>query len=605
MASVSTLFIYWCLILSLILVFTVIGGSLTYVVSNNFQSPENRVRGDVTVIGLCYVIVASLLTANLFGAIDRVTLWAFTALPVVMALIKFSFLKIQRKTKLQFKKLIGPVRTSLMPLLVYSAAALVPFYLFLNQYVSKSFILTSASKFNADLGMYLQMSSNLVTHGFNDNGKVVGANVGALARFDHPGAQAALAGKSQILGLLPHQMGIIAVSCLLAMMGLCVHQILRSHQKLNDWRLYLVGMWVIVNPLVVEMSIEFFYAQLLTAVMMLGLLSLGQRFVISHEIGNFSFIFLLAITAFVTSPEVAVMLIAIFSVPLCYTYYSSSPKLLKIRLNSQTVNSLAMAVVFLATTYPFVLEEIQVLRRTVEVGIAGWSSSVLSPIGWMGLSPGTYFSTSTTLETALGVLLVAAIIGMAIRFLFSRHEEPDTRLLISLFLVALFVLVVMAVVYGGSEYQTWKTAISITPLLIIGVVTVLASWDRTKTNVSLFVCVVLGAGFASSSMNWMGITQRNYVSHDLIAITQSIEYQNIAQIDVDLSPKLETMLAIPLLKGEVNLVSQSYLNTGRSARKFPCLLTRGSKAEVLGLMDDLVVQRGKYVIVGKNNCRSS
>jgi 4-amino-4-deoxy-L-arabinose transferase-like glycosyltransferase len=222
----------------------------------------------------------------------------------------------------------------------------------------------------------------------------------------------------------------------------------------------------------------------------------------------------------------------------------------------------------------------------------------------MGLTPGTYFSSSNTLEITLGVLLLAAITGIAIRLLFARHQDPNTKLLISVFLVALLVLVVMAVVYGMSEYQTWKTAISVTPLLIIGAVTVLASWDRTKTSVSLFVCVVLGAGFASSSMNWMDLTQRNYVSHDLIAITQSIEYQSVMQIDVDLSPKLETMLAIPLLKGEVNLVSQSYLNTGRNARKFPCLLTRGSKAEVLGLMDDLVVQRGKYVIVGKNNCRS-
>ncbi len=604
MASISTLFIYWCLIFSLISIFTVIGLSISYLVSNSCHDRDGRVLGDVTVIGLCYLIVITLLTANLFGAVDRLMLGAFIGLPILIALIKYVVFEIWKNKRSKFRWSIGGLRTSLTPLMVYSAAALVPFYTFLNQYVSKNFVLTSASKFNADLGMYLQMSSNLITHGFNDNGKVVGANVGALARFDHPGAQAALAGKSQILGLFPHQTGIIATSCLLAIAGLCVHQILRGKQRVNDWRLYLVGLWVIINPLVTEMSNQFFYAQLLTAVMMLGLLSLGQRFVIYHERGNFSLIFLLAVSAFVTSPEVAVMLITIFAVPLCYTYLSSGLISLSIRSKSQFIKSIAAVLTFFVIAYPFVLEEIQVLRRTAEVGIAGWSSSVLSPMGWMGLSPGSYFSSSTTLENAIGVFLVVVIVGIATRLLFSLREDANTKLMVSMFLMALIVLVSMALIYGWSEYQTWKTAISVTPVLIVGLVTVLSSWDRTKKNVSLFVCVVVGAGLASSSINWMGISQRNYVSQDLIAITQSIEYQSVTKIDVDLSPKLETMLAIPLLKGEVNLVSQSYLNPQRNARKFTCLLTRASKAEVLGLMDDLVVQRGKYVIVGKNNCQS-
>jgi hypothetical protein len=603
-ASVFTLFIYWCLILFLISLLTIIGLSITYLVTNSFHNREGRVLGDVTVIGLCYLIVITLLTANTFGAVDRPTLGAFIAFPVLMASIKFVIFEIWKNKRGKCRLTIEGLRTSLTPLMVYSAAALVPFYTFLNQYVSRNFVLTSASKFNADLGMYLQMSSNLITHGFNDNRKVVGANVGALARFDHPGAQAALAGKSQILGLLPHQTGIIATSCLLAIAGLCVHQILRGKLRVNDWRLYLVGLWVIVNPLVTEMSIQFFYAQLLTAVMMLGLLSLGQRFVIYRETGNFSLIFLLAVSAFVTSPEVAVMLITIFAVPLCYTYLSSGSISLSIRSKGQFIKSFAAAFTFFVIAYPFVLEEIQVLRRTAEVGIAGWSSSVLSPIGWMGLSPGSYFFSSTTLENALGVFLVVAVVGIATRLLLSLREDANTRLLISLFLMALVVLVSMALIYGRSEYQTWKTAISVTPILIVGLVTVLTSWDRTKKNVSLFVCVAVGAGLASSSINWMDISQRNYVSQDLIAITTSIEYQSVTEIDVDLSPKLETMLAIPLLKGEVNLVSQSYLNPQRNVRKFTCLLTRASKAEVLGLMDELVVQRGKYVIVGKNNCQS-
>lgn len=604
MASIFTLFIYWCFVFFLISILTAIGLSITYLVSNSFHDRKGRVLGDVTVIGLCYLIVITLLTANTFGAVDRPTLGAFIALPVLMASIKFVIFEIRKNRRGKFRLTIEGLRTSLTPIMVYSAAALVPFYTFLNQYVSKNFILTSASKYNADLGMYLQMSSNLITHGFNDNGKVVGANVGALARFDHPGAHAALAGKSQILGLLPHQTGIIASSCLLAIVGLCVHQIIRGNQKVNDWRLYLVGLWVIVNPLVTEMSNQFFYAQLLTAVMMLGLLSLGQRFVIYRETGNFSLIFLLAVSAFVTSPEVAVMLITIFAVPLCYTYLSGGPISLSMRPNTQTIKSIAVVLIFFVIAYPFVLEEIQVLRRTAEVGIAGWSSSVLSPIGWMGLSPGSYFFSSTTLENALGVLLVVAIVGVATRLLFSLQEDANTKLLISMFLVALVVLVSMALIYGLSEYQTWKTAISLTPVLIVGLVTVLNSWNRTKKNVLLFVCVAVGAGLASSSINWTEITQRNYVSQDLIAITRSIEYQSVTKIDVDLSPKLETMLAIPLLKGEVNLVSQSYLNPQRNARKFTCLLTRASKAKVLGLMDDLIVQRGKYVIVGKNNCQS-
>ncbi len=604
MASILTLFIYWCLVFGLLSILTVIGLSITSLVSNSFHDREGRVLGDITVIGLCYVIVATLFTANVFGAIERPKLGAFIALPVLIALVKFAVFGGWKKKEGKFTVFCGALKTSYIPLMVYSAAALVPFYTFLNQYVSKNFVLTSASKFNADLGMYLQMSSNLITHGFNDNGKVVGANVGALARFDHPGAQAALAGKSQLLGLFPHQTGIIATSCLLAIAGLCVHQILRGKHRVNDWRLYLVGLWVIVNPLVTEMSIQFFYAQLLTAVMMLGLLSLGQRFVIYHETGNFSLIFLLAVSAFVTSPEVAVMLITIFTVPLCYTYLSSRPISLSVRSKSQFMKSFAVGLTFFVIAYPFVLEEIQVLRRTAEVGIAGWSSSVLSPVGWMGLSPGSYFFSSTTLENAIGVFLVIAIVGIATRLLFSLREDTNTKLLISMFLMALVVLVFMALIYGRSEYQTWKTAISVTPVLIVGLVAVLTSWDRTKNNVSLFVCIAVGAGLASSSINWVEITQRNYVSQDIIAITQSAEYQSVSQIDVDLSPKLETMLAIPLLKGEVNLVSQSYLNQGRNSRKFTCLLTRASKAKVLGLMDDLIVQRGKYVIVGKNNCQS-
>jgi hypothetical protein len=603
-ASILTLFIYWCLVFGLLSILTVIGLSITSLVSNSFHDREGRVLGDITVIGLCYVIVATLFTANVFGAIERPKLGAFIALPVLIALVKFAVFGGWKKKEGKFTVFCGALKTSYIPLMVYSAAALVPFYTFLNQYVSKNFVLTSASKFNADLGMYLQMSSNLITHGFNDNGKVVGANVGALARFDHPGAQAALAGKSQLLGLFPHQTGIIATSCLLAIAGLCVHQILRGKHRVNDWRLYLVGLWVIVNPLVTEMSIQFFYAQLLTAVMMLGLLSLGQRFVIYHETGNFSLIFLLAVSAFVTSPEVAVMLITIFTVPLCYTYLSSRPISLSVRSKSQFMKSFAVGLTFFVIAYPFVLEEIQVLRRTAEVGIAGWSSSVLSPVGWMGLSPGSYFFSSTTLENAIGVFLVIAIVGIATRLLFSLREDTNTKLLISMFLMALVVLVFMALIYGRSEYQTWKTAISVTPVLIVGLVAVLTSWDRTKNNVSLFVCIAVGAGLASSSINWVEITQRNYVSQDIIAITQSAEYQSVSQIDVDLSPKLETMLAIPLLKGEVNLVSQSYLNQGRNSRKFTCLLTRASKAKVLGLMDDLIVQRGKYVIVGKNNCQS-
>jgi hypothetical protein len=602
MASLYTLLIYWGLVFAVVAVLSVTGIALTYLVSARNQSRVSGILGDVSVVGLCYLIVTSLVVANAFNEIDRPLLLGILALPVLAASIKFFRYEFKEGERRESAHLRQRFRTSLTPLAIYSAAALIPFYSFLDKFISKNFVLTSVSKFNADLGMYLQMSSNLVTHGFTDNGKVVGANVGALARFDHPGAQAAIAGKSQILGLLPHQIGIVSVSCLLALLGLCVHQILSNGGKSRSQSLYLIGAWVIVSPLVVEMATQFFYAQLLSVVIMLGFLCLCQRFLFHSEKANVFLICLLGVSAFVTSPEVAMMLMAIMFFPLCYVAFSRGFFRIQVQQHGQIVKATVLVLSLLASTFPFIVEEIQVLVRTAESGIAGWSSNVLSPIGWAGLSPGTYFSTPSDLEVLIGSVVVVGSIGLTLRFLFSKHQDLHTKLLMSIFLISLSILGTMAFIYGSSAYQTWKTALSITPFLILGLVAALFSWHLTKNSAILFAALLVGGGIASSSMNWLGITQQNFVNQDLISIAQSPEYRRIPQIDIDLGPKVETMTVISLLRGEVNLVSPSYFAPEGSPRRFGCLLTWRGKAEDLGLMNELIVRRGEYVIVGDGSC---
>jgi hypothetical protein len=604
MASLYTFFIYWCLVFALVAVFVVTGIALMYLVSARDQFRTSVILGDASVIGLCYLIVNSLAVANVSNEIDRWLLFGILALPILGAIIKYVRYELGESRRLEFSYLRQGVTTSLIPLAIYSAVALIPFYSFLDKYISQNFVLTSVSKFNADLGMYLQMSSNLISHGFSDNGKVVGANVGALARFDHPGAQAALAGKSQLLGLLPHQMGIVSVSCLLVLLGLCVHQILSHGEKSRNRSLYLIGTWAILSPLVVEMSIQFFYAQLLSVVIMMGLLCLCQRVFIHRKLTYSPFVLLLGVSGFVTSPEVAVMLSAILFFPLCYVAFSNGLFIYRIQQRGQLVKSMFLTSSLFIITYPFIVEEVQVLVRTAESGIAGWPSKVLNPIGWFGLSPGTYFSTVTDLEAMLGILIIAGLIGLLIWLLISQQKDLDTKLLTSIFLISLVVLGSMALIYGSSAYQTWKTAISITPLLIIGLISALFSHQRLKNGAVLLAALVVGGCLASTSMNWIGITQQNFVNQDLISITQSPEYGRISQIDVDLGPKVETMTVISLLRGEVNLVSPSYFSPEGSPRRFACLLTWRGKAEELGLQNMLVVRRGEYVIVGDSSCHN-
>ena len=62
------------------------------------------------------------------------------------------------------------------------------------------------------------------------------------------------------------------------------------------------------------------------------------------------------------------------------------------------------------------------------------------------------------------------------------------------------------------------------------------------------------------------------------------------------------MTVMSLLRGEVNLVSPSYFAPEGSPRRFGCLLTWRGKAEDLGLMNELIVRRGEYVIVGDGSC---
>jgi hypothetical protein len=602
MASLYTLFIYWCLVFSLVTAFVATGIALMYLVSARDRFRTSVILGDVSVIGLCYLIITSLALANVFNEIDRRLLLGILAFPVLVATIKYVRYEFWESRRLEFSYLRQGVTKSLIPLAIYSAVALISFYSFLDKHISQKFVLTSVSKFNADLGMYLQMSSNLISHGFSDNGKVVGANVGALARFDHPGAQAALAGKSQLLGLLPHQMGIVSVSCLLVLLGLCVHQILSHGEKLRNRSLYLIGTWAILSPLVVEMSIQFFYAQLLSVVIMMGLLCLCQRVFCHRELTYFPFVLLLGVSGFVTSPEVAVMLSAILFLPLCYVGFSNGLFIFRIQQRAQLVKSMFLISSLFIITYPFIVEEIQVLVRTTESGIAGWPAKALNPIGWFGLSPGTYLSTVTDLEAMLGIFIIAGLVGLMIWLLISQQKDLDTKLLTSIFLISLVVLGIMALIYGSSAYQTWKTAISITPLLIIGLMSALFSHQRLKNGAVLLAALVVGGCLASTSMNWIGITQQNFVNQDLISITQSPEYRRISQIDVDLGPKVETMTVISLLRGEVNLVSPSYFSYEGSPRRFACLLTWRGKAEELGWMNMLVVQRGEYVIVGDNSC---
>jgi hypothetical protein len=350
------------------------------------------------------------------------------------------------------------------------------------------------------------------------------------------------------------------------------------------------------------MSTQFFYAQLLSVVIMLGFLCLCQRFLIHNEKFNVFLICLLGVSAFVTSPEVAMMLMAILFFPLCYVAISIGFFRFQVKQHGLLVTSTVLVLSLLASTFPFIVEEIQVLVRTAESGIAGWSSNVLSPIGWAGLSPGTYFSTPSDLEVLIGSVVVVGSIGLTLRFLFSKHQDLHTKLLMSIFLISLSILGTMAFIYGSSAYQTWKTAISITPFLILGLVAALFSWHLTKNSAILLAALLVGGSIASSSMNWVGISQQNFVNQDLISITQSPEYGRISQIDVDLGPKVETMTVISLLHGEVNLVSPSYFSLDGNPRRFPCLLTWRGKAEELGLMNDLVVRRGEYVIVGDNSC---
>ena len=458
---------------------------------------------------------------------------------------------------------------------------------------------TSATWTNNDLGAYIQMATNVSRAGVHDAGLVTGWNAGFQASFDHPSAHSFFAMASQILHKQPYQMGIVLMATVVSMAFLAAIFVLRQLIEYKIQTLGLLALCTLINPAIVAAICNFFFPQIISIAIVIGLLGLSLVTVKNNDsIGRYLLMSVLCFSVLFISVEMIVVLIpiaigfAVLNGPI-----RDCPKFI---VRFLTVNFVLM-LIFAVLENDLVFSQIKVLTKLSATGVAGWKSNFVSPSLLFGLSPNQFGGPYSSGTRFFDSMILCALTVIMIQ----KFRENRRTLLFSTSLVFCFAIIGIASIRWGIDgYQTWKLVTSLSPFLFIFIILILAfGRPISRAQIAIFVALfTAGATFSWSASIWKDGQPSGYINKDLSQILNLKKTKSQTGLNISLAPFFETMAASVISGAPTHMSSPSYYFYQGQENLFRCTLTTEAQLPQLKNHGPVVAQRGTYVLVGTPAC---
>lgn len=457
---------------------------------------------------------------------------------------------------------------------------------------------TSATWTNNDLGVYIQMATNVGSAGIRDAGLVTGWNAGLQASFDHPAAHSFFVAVARILDREPYQVGIVLIATIIAMILLGSVFVVRQLSQSKRYSLLLISSLVVINPPVVAAVSNFFYPQLFSLSIVIGYLGLAMSTSRNIET-TWSPVLLGLISAavFLISVEIAAMMIPLVSVFI----FATGPRNQWRKLVVRVVGAhLFVFGIFFVVENDLFKSQLDVLTKLSGSGVAGWKSNFVSPSMIFGLVPNQYAGPYSSATRLFDVVILVALATICITKVVQLRRNAH----IALALLTLIGLVTVAVrKWGVDGYQTWKLITSLTPLLMLLVLSLLLVTKNKERSTSAIVIAMftVGATFSWTGSIWKESEVSSFINEDLAQIMNLEKTSTQTGLNVLLAPFFETMAASVISGAPTRLSSPTYFSKGDPIL-FRCTITTEEKLNLLPNHGPIEAQRGPYVLVGTPAC---
>lgn len=587
-------FQYYAAVLILLTLLSGIGYSVINLFSRKIETKDPSVLLLAPIHGIAFLSIFTLVVANLNVAISSSLVWT-----AVITIVAFSVFKSSPKI---ISGGIFKFKTGSKVFGLYGLATVIGLAPYLHLMVHEKFTSgfgTSASWTNNDLGAYIQMATNIVAAGHADAGFVVGWDAGSQASFDHPAAQTFFAGASQLLFRSPFQMGIVVMSVILASLFLATISVAQALGNVKSAQL-LVGLgFVVINPAIISATSNFFFAQLLAITLTMGIfasfLSLTRN---SSSQLHYSSVPIMSVAALLVSVEIAVVMI-----PMVWLFSTlmTSRKSLFGHFKKTLISHVIVIGLALILLRGVLESQINVLRRTTVVNIAGWESNYTSISALLGFAPtqlGGPYSDGTRFLDALIILVFVFIVGLGL-----FRGWVNRPALMAVAVLAIF-LAVAFVKWGSTSYQTWKLISTLFPFFAVLVFSIkLETSSLTSSPIrNVLPLLVVGLTFSWSGFIWKDVQLSSFINPDVSEVALSEAARRQPGINVALSPFFETM-AMSVVSGiPSHMVSPTYQFSAGQDIKYSCTLTTKDRLASLPNVGPIVHQRGEYVLVGTPRC---
>ena len=593
-SELTVAILYYALTLILLFIFGSTGNLLISLVDRQ-NMIEKRSRLLVSpVVGIAFYTLVSLVIVKNTGRMSSGKIWAVTGF-VFAIIFSIHFTKaILHMKPVRWRFTDIQLRILLVPLL-----GLAPYLPLLLLNTSSQLTLTSATWANNDLGAYIQHATNILRSGFKENLLIDNYLFGWSASIDHPGAQSLFAAISALLSRPPHELGIVLMSTIICSLSLVCTAIVMKVTG-NKPSAYLWGFVCVFNPVFLMLIVEFFYAQILTISVLVAIYAL----LISNLKKDWRLNFLiagLAVTAFVVSAEIPVILLPLITVSGFMAGSDLTSR--KIRDFARQVGFLIMAFgvafVLLGSTFTGI---ITLLLGNTKADVAGWKLDLTSPSMFFGFLPGPHNGGpySKAIRLIDFVVLVHFLYLLTYVSVY-KHYIKSMILLVS----GIALIQILAVLLWGIDgYQTWKISGSLLVfgLLVLGILLIGGEFDGRSMKLVVVSAFIIGVSFNNAGNYWIKGGGGGYIEKDLKVLMNSDEFKRQRSINILLNPYFETMAASAIPKVPVRMSSSSYQYPNGQSLKYLCTITRKNLLQNFP-HGDVKKELGEFVLVGTPKCR--
>jgi hypothetical protein len=586
---------YFGAVLCLIVAFAVVGLSALLLARSHMRFTPKELVLLTPIVGIAIVVIPMTILASYEVGIDSVSIRSLLVVVTSLALI----LTLVNREIDQIKDLL---RSCFRETYVWLLGIVVGFAPYFSLMLTSEFPLgfgTSATWTNNDLGIYIQMATNVSQSGVADAGLITGWNAGLQASFDHPGSHALFASISGILDRQPYQLGIVLVATVIAVSFFASVAVISRFLKYEYFSWSLIGSIVIlVNPPLIAAASNFFYPHLTSIGLSIGFLALIMILRETQDsLGGFFILASITAATWLISVEISVVMMSLIS--LFALGRSSSSNRSRFVLHLLVSHSVLFGI-GLAVRYSLFKSQFDILTRMSASGVAGWRTNFVSPSMILGLVPAQFggpYSKGVRLLDALFLMSLAVVLLI---FIFKKKIQPIIGLATATLFLAVFVAVQR---WGIDGYQTWKLITTFTPFFMVLLLIVIRSIKTNGTPSAWLIIplITVGATFSWTSSIWKDPAS-SYLNQSLSQITQTEELRRQAGVNILIEPYFKTMAASAMSGVPSRMSSPSYPFFEGQELLYRCTLATTETIKTINNHGPIIAQRGHYLLVGTPVC---